>query len=167
MGDYEVGDGPVEWVGDPLRDTLTYRWIDNARAALELIFLDDAVSERYEDWVVRHEGSPAAADDANPGEGDSMVLEQWTSETGDAVILSAGPRRNDFVLDVLSPGFEASIGVLFDVSTHDLIAGTLNNFSGDPEAGLVGGAEFGEMILDEEAELLTSGMNGTAEDDHD
>jgi len=167
MGDYEVGDGPVEWVGDPLRDTLTYRWIDNARAALELIFLDDAVSERYEDWIVRHEGSAATTDDAGATEGDSMVLEQWTSETGDAVILSAGPRRNDFVLDVLSAGFEASVGVLFDVSTHDLIAGTLNNFSGNPEAGLVGGAEFGEMILDEEAELLTTGMNGAAEDDDD
>ena len=116
MSDYEVGDGPVEWVGDPLRDTLTYRWIDNARAALELIFLDDAVAERYEDWIVRHEGSEAA-NDAGGAEGDSMVLEQWTSEAGGAVILSAGPRRNDFVLDVLSAGFEASIGVLFDVST--------------------------------------------------
>ena len=166
MGDYEVGDGPVEWVGDPLRDTLTYRWIDNARAALELIFLDDAVSERYEDWIARHEDSDAA-NDTSAAEGDSMVLEQWTSETGGAVILSAGPRPNDFVLDVLAPGFEASIGVLFDVSTHDLIAGTLNSFSGNPEAGLVGGAEFGEMILDEEADLLTTGMDGTAEDNED
>ena len=166
MSEYEVGDGPVDWVGDPLRDTLTYRWIDNARAALELVFLDDAVAERYEDWIVRHEGSDAA-NDTNAAEGDSMVLEQWTSEAGGAVILSAGPRRHDFVLDVLSAGFEASIGVLFDVSTHDLIAGTLNSFSGNPEAGLVGGAEFGEMILDEEAELLTSGTNGLADDDED
>jgi hypothetical protein len=164
MNDDEPGEGPVDWTGDPLRDTLTYRWIENARSALELLFLDEAVRERYEDWIERHDDDEGDAGEPVGTEGDSMVVEQWTAENGGAVILSAGPRRNEFVLDVLSSGFEASVGLIFDVETHELLLGTLTRFSGSPEAGLIGGIEFGEMIVEEEASLLGGGAVGDEDD---
>ena len=154
--DDDVPEGPVEWAGDPLRDTLTYRWIDNGRAALELAFLDEATYDRYEGWIARQDGE-SGIDETSGADQDGMMLEKWTSETGGAVILSAAPRRNEFVLSVISGGFEANVGLLFDPQTHELLAGTLHRFAGDPEAGLLGGSEFGEMIIEEEARLLGAG----------
>jgi hypothetical protein len=149
MGDDDIEEGPVDWTGDPLRDMVTYRWIENGRAALETVFLDDDVRARYEDWIARRDG---AAGEVAAG-GDTMVVAQWSEGGGSAVILSAGGRRNEFALDVLDGAFEASVALVFGVEAMELLLGTLARFSGHPEAALIAGADFQDTLAEEGAAL--------------
>ena len=115
----------IEWQGDVIKDTITYRYIELSASLLELALVENKdLLKTYQNWL---EGNKTKGE-ATPK---SAILSEFSPEENTKIIVYSLSKANEFLAKFETPAFNVLVSFSYDFENQDVIATRLVHFKGE------------------------------------
>lgn len=114
----------LEWEGNAVKDTVTYRYIELALSVIELAVEENqGLLTTYQTWIDKQKSS---SDDLK-----SAIFSEFTPEENTKITIFSLPTEKEFLAKFETPAFNVAASFSYNFDKRDLIAARLIHFKGD------------------------------------
>ncbi|MGD9637792.1 MAG: hypothetical protein AB7U85_01880 [Alphaproteobacteria bacterium] len=113
----------LEWKGDVVKDTITYRYIETAANALDLAIAENpTLLTTYQNWLTE------VKDSASLG---SIIFSEFSPEKDTKITIFSLTKANEFLTKFEAPEFNLLLSFSYDFEKRDIVAARVTQFKGN------------------------------------